>query len=286
MNVGGYIDIFEAQTKIERLMDYRGGGNVVTALLAYAISNKLIRRALAVRYSKDHPAKAIPFVAMSVEDIVTCSGSKYTFVPYDDHVGTLDADSAIVGLPCQIRGIRKDVLRIGLFCGLNLSGTGLNYIFRKLRIKEKDVAHLDYRAPHKKGLLIKLKDGRIKHFPSYWWLAFFFCYKKCLYCTDYTNHFADISVGDRRPDWSAVIVRTERGRDLFQRAIEAGYLVANRIELDGFLSRTMSPMLQKEQKGGFVSDRLVRQLRGKWLELLPMSMLKRLGIYVAKRIKR
>lgn len=284
--IGNYIDIFEAQTKIDRLKDNRGGGNVVSSLLAYAIDHNLINKALATRYSKDRPAKVVPFISKTIEDIISCSGSKYTFVSYNNYISKLDGDSAIVGLPCQTRLKDKSLLKIGLFCGLNISERGLNYIFRKLKVKEEDIAHLDYRAPVRKGLLIRLKDGREKHLPSYWWLAFFFSYRKCLYCSDYTNHFADISVGDRRPNWSVVIVRTEKGKDLFNRAVNDGYIRTKRIELDDFFSKVMSPMLQKEQKGGFIKSKLVRLLRGKWLEALPMNFLKRLGMYIAKKINK
>lgn len=284
--IGNYLDIFEAQTKVDRLKDNRGGGNVVSSLLACAINNNLINQALATRYSKDHPTKVLPFISTTIEDIISCSGSKYTFVPYNDIISELDRDSAIVGLPCQMRSIDKSLLKIGLFCGLNLSERGLNYIYRQLKVKEENIASLDYRAPFRKGLLISLKDGREKHLPSYWWLAFFFSYRKCLYCSDYTNHLADISVGDRRPNWSVVIVRTEKGADLFNRAIRDGYIRANRIALEEFFSKVMTPMRQKEQKGGFIKSRLVRLLRGRWLEALPISFLKRLGIYIAEKINK
>lgn len=284
--IGNYIEIFEAQTRIDRLKDNRGGGNVITSLLAYAINNNLIDKALATRYSKDYPTKVVPFISTTTEDIISCSGSKYTFVPYDGLIPKLDRSSAIVGLPCQMKSIDKSLLKIGLFCGLNLSEQGLNYIFRKLKVKEEDIAYLDYRAPFRKGLLIKLKDEREKYLSSYWWLAFFFSYRKCLYCTDYTNHFADISVGDRRPNWSVVIVRTEKGADLFNRAVSDGYIIANRIELDDFFSKVMTPMLQKEQKGGFIKSRLVRLLRGKWLVPFPINLLKHLGKYIAKKINK
>lgn len=283
--IGGYIDIFEAQTRISSLKDNRGGGNVVTTLLTYALSNKLIDEALAVRYSDNKPAEAIPFLAKTTDEIATCSGSKYTFVSYNGLTDRLGSRSAVVGLPCQIRQMNKRLLKIGLFCGLNLSYYGLRYILKKLKLKSDDIVCLDYRAPGRKGLFIKLKDGREEYFSSYWWLSFFFCYKKCLSCSDYTNHFADISVGDRRQDWSVVIVRTKEGNDLFNDAVNSGYITARRITLNDFLSKRMSPMIQKELRGGFINNRLIRLFRGKWVEYLPMSWLRQLGMYIAKRIR-
>jgi len=227
---------------------------------------------------------AEPNIAKTAEEIIEAAGSKYCFVPFGDLAEVLCDKSAIVGLPCQIE-TRKDskMLKMGLFCGLNIALQGMQYLIEKLGIRKEDIQKLDYRAPGG-GLLIRLKDGRILRYGSYFWLAYFFTYKKCLYCKDNTNHYADISVGDRKPEWSNVIIRTPRGRNLFNRAIVEGYLKANRLTEKGFLARTMSPFIQKEVKGGYINTRLVRP-RGKWIRFVPLSLLRRLGIFINAQTK-
>jgi dihydroorotate dehydrogenase electron transfer subunit len=50
--------------------------------------------------------------------------------------------------------------------------------------------------------------------------------KACFSCSDYTASFADISIGKfgSREGWNTVIVRTERGKKVFDLAIEQGFI--------------------------------------------------------------
>ncbi len=58
--------------------------------------------------------------------------------------------------------------------------------------------------------------------------------ESCSYCPDMTSEFADLSVGvvEGRPDWNTLIVRTERGRDLFETACREGWLLREELPPD------------------------------------------------------
>ena len=258
--LGKIISIYEAQTKKEELKSKRGGGDIITTLLIYALENKMIDKSLLVKMSEKEPWRAIPFIARNKQEIITASGSKYIFVPHKNYLTKLDSKSALVGLPCQIEICQnKNILKLGLFCGLNFSPRIINYLLKKtLCVKREDILKVDYRAPYSKAFTVYLKNGEKKEIKGYSSLAYFFTNKKCIFCKDYTNHFADISVGDRHLNWSAVIIRSNRGKYLFECAIKDGYIKANKITKEDFLDNRMTPLMQKEKRGGFINTPLVR----------------------------
>ncbi len=152
---------------------------------------------------------------------------------------------ATVGLPCQIEGLRKvevlrdelnaswidDVyLKIGLFCRENWMFS----CFRALveddyGVKMEEVEKFDI----KKRKIIGLKDGeKILEIP----LEESQPYVRvgCQVCLDFAAELSDISVGAVGSDlkWSTVIVRTKRGKELFDGAVEEGYIeVSDKLKL-------------------------------------------------------
>lgn len=69
----------------------------------------------------------------------------------------------------------------------------------------------------------------------------------CHICPDLTNELADISVGSigSPPGWSTVLIRTERGKEVFQKAQDEGYLTSKPLEE----AETGLPMVIKLAKG-------------------------------------
>jgi coenzyme F420 hydrogenase subunit beta len=282
--LGPYQSLWEAQATDKALRLRRGGG-IVTSLLVYALQQGLIDEAAVITASDRRPW-AQPILARTPAEVMAAAGSKYALVSYGPLVQQLGARSALVGLPCQLRAYRqRPFCKLGLFCGLNLAPRGLDYLLRQLGVDPEQVATLDYRAPEVAGLLVTLKDGRQVRYGSYAWLAYFFSYKGCLRCTDLTNHHADIAVGDRRPGWSSVIVRTARGASLWQAALEAGVIQATPLDEASFVAHLTTTYLQKEQLGGFSTSRWVR-VRGRWIEWLPLPVLKRVGRLIFRDARR
>ncbi len=281
--LGNYIGLYLAQTNVKSLKSGRGSGDIVTTLLTYAKEKGIIKQALVSRMSKKNPYEAEAFIANTKKEIISSAGSKYIFIPQNHLIKKLKRPAAVVGLPCQIAMAPKDSLKVGLFCGLNSSPKVLEYIFKKYNLKKEDIAYMDHRAPKTKKLLIKLKNGKEIQV-SKWWLSFFFSYPKCLYCKNYSNHFADIAVGDAKPNWSLVITRTEKGEELFQRLIKEKQVKAKKLTLKEFFKYRKSPLVQKEMRGGFIKTKFVR-IRGNLFFRLPPIILKALGKGYAFYIK-
>jgi glutamate synthase (NADPH/NADH) small chain len=56
----------------------------------------------------------------------------------------------------------------------------------------------------------------------------------CFFCDDLTSEFADISVGSigSEPGWSTVIIRTKKGAEFFQKALDSNLIIKKEIEED------------------------------------------------------
>lgn len=281
--LGSYRGLYEAQTAIEKLRSYRGGGDVITSLLVYGLESGLFDQALVVKMSPAEPWKAIRTAAKSPDEVIQTAGSKYAFVPFDDSIEQLTDKSAVVGLPCQFN-CPGDYFKVGLFDGIMYTERGLDYFLRQNGIRKGDIAFIDYRVPYTRRMIVGLKNGVTKELLHPWWLGYFFHEERCLYCQDYTNHRADISVGDRRPDYSTVVVRTPRGQEVFTQAIEAGYIKAEELTLQSFLEYRGSSLMQKEARGGFINTKLV-SIWGDWVEKLPLWLLQIIGVNIARLLR-
>jgi len=284
--LGEYIHIFKARSINEKLRERRGGG-IVTQLLIDALEEKIIEKVLLVKSSKKRPW-AEAFLAEKKEDIIKSRGSKYTFVSYKEKAKILQKKDAIVGLPCQCKAIKKDVLKIGLFCGLNISSRGYDYLFRRFRINEENIKCIDYRCPEG-GMKITLKNGRNTFIKRYVWLAFFFPYLMCLYCKDHSALYADISVGDFEPGWSTAIVRTERGEEVFFNSVKKRNIEAITIEKNEVIMKKIHLLMPKEVEGGFINKKLLSYCR-KIVGYLPWDISQFLGnsiyYYLRKKYQR
>lgn len=140
---------------------------------------------------------------------------------------------AMVGTPCQILAATKinkysDItggspidVKIGLFCMENFSYTYLEKFLNENNIQMHDVK--DFRI--EKGLFIAfLNNGEEFSIPVE--ETKIFTRKNCEICTDYTSNAADISVGSVGTDknYSTVIIRTEKGKEIIENAEKEGYI--------------------------------------------------------------
>ena len=232
---------------------YDRGGSVVTNLLLNSLELGFIKGAWVVSDKKR-------FYADTAEGILTCRGSKYKHYPMPS---LIDSEDAVVGLSCDFRG-NEEYLKIGLFTGLCPSYKAYSYLYDVLRIEESKVNKHKFRQIVNGNMVnsIHLKDDRVIKYPTAWWtkIAYtkkvsYLVSKKCLKCTDNLNKNSDISVGDMRVGWSAVITRTTRGDEIFNSSIDNKYIEAVEITEDEFFTKKSSSRSfnQKERLGGFIN---------------------------------
>ncbi len=221
-NIGVYKSIFSAKGP------YSGqDGGVATALLVSGMQKGMFDSAIVVQRQKGYEAQAI--VAENVDEVVKARGTKYLRVRMLPLLTELiekgKTKIAIVGTPCEVRAARKiqqtllpkypdlQLTIIGLFCFeafdyeklkvavQKLLGVGLDSVEKTQIHKGQFIATVngkDYSIP------VKELGAAIEY--------------GCPFCDDFTNKYADVSVGSvgSAEGFSTVIVRSAIGDKLLE----------------------------------------------------------------------
>jgi coenzyme F420 hydrogenase subunit beta len=247
--IGTYRTITSARATDPSIQAVATDGGVVTALLAFMLDKHLIDGAIVSRSTTPFSREAV--VATTREDLLAAAGSTFgssshledlgdrdtTYSPTISAVKSLEGrhlhSVAVVGTPCQIKTIRKMqsigilpahiiTYAIGLFCTENFSfdaaaraklegalGVDLDCV-RKLNIKDKVLITLD------DGSVVQVLFEQIDEIAR----------QACLACTDFSNDYADISVGGlgSLSGFTTVLIRSEKAEKVFRQALRQGYL--------------------------------------------------------------
>ena len=282
--LGNFVSCYVGHSNSEDTLRDSGSGGVVTELLAYALETGVIDGALVVRMKKEKPLEPEPFIARSVEEIVSASKAKYCPVPMNAALKTVLSEEgrfAVVGLPCHIYGVRKAeaalpqlkrriILHVGLFCSHIASFSGTDCLLRKFGVDKDQVRKLDYRGNGRPDhMSVLLKDGRSisvrfnRAWIAYWnvFSPFFFAPIRCIMCGNQFNELSDVSFGDawlpefrgRKKNESVIVTWTAFGDELL-----------NRMKQDAVISlRSVSPTKVKEAQAfslNFKKDNLAGRL--------------------------
>lgn len=236
-------------------------GGVVTTLITHALETKLIDGAILTGIGPDWIPK--PIVARTPQEIREAAGSKYSMAPtfhaFKEAVSKHELKKlAFVGMPCQIPAARKlqisnafhDGLAkiefvIGVFCHENFAYGGLlkEMVEKELGNKLSDIKKFDI----SKGKFTFSKiDGAVTSIPvkqlsRYVWPS-------CKPCLDFTAELADISIGSvgaPSNDWSAVLIRSDRGKVLFSSVVDAKKIV---VKEGDEITNYAIPLIEKEAR--------------------------------------
>ncbi|MHA2121119.1 MAG: dihydroorotate dehydrogenase electron transfer subunit [Promethearchaeota archaeon] len=240
--LGHYLDIVTVKLtdKAKEMVPIEAGP--ITTLLLSAMEAGLID--CAVITDKDKKFIPFPLIAENQKELFRGIGYKPSQSPTISLVG--DAinkdynDIAVVGTPCQIQSLRKlqnhpifdyeahdlITLAIGTFCFGTYYNQLISQCFQEYGIKDEEIVKIC--ADEKEFKMKIYSNSGTKEIP----LNFIYdksIRKACFSCSDYTGSFADISVGNigSEEDWRTLIIRTERGKEIYDLAIEKGYLTVN-----------------------------------------------------------
>ncbi len=227
-----YREVCTAQTNDNQIIEVAQDGGIVTSLLKTAFQVNMIDSALAVELA-NKPHKPVPIIVEDVDDLLKTAGTKYSNTPSLKilHESKKYKDIAIVGTPCMMEGLKKIsiypfnepfynniAIKIGLFC---MESFDYSQILELLKNEFQKPADDIIKMNIDKGkFLLYNNDGTsidipLKKIKKYGRLG-------CFFCDDLTAEQADISVGSisSEPGWSTVIIRTQKGADLFQKALD------------------------------------------------------------------
>lgn len=221
-NFGTYQEILGAKSNV-------GGqdGGMVTAMLISGMQKGLFDSAIVVQRKDGYRAEAV--VAESIDDLMRSKGTKYLRVKMLSLLGELVASGkrqiALVGTPCEVRGARKiQQALLEKYPDLKLTIIGLfcfeAFDYDKLKEQAQKIMGIDLDAAEKtqitKGKFTATVNGTEHTVPVKDLSAA--QEHGCSFCDDFTNKFADISVGSvGTPDgYSTVLVRSEIGAKLLE----------------------------------------------------------------------
>lgn len=225
--------VLSAKTREEKIRMACQDGGIVTSLLTYAFEQNFIDGALLVGKEDWMP---FPIVAKSKEEFTLAAGTKFGIVPILGNLRPAIMNGlnkiGIVGTPCHVHSIRHiqylkleplasvAKLIIGLFCRDNYEYQCIKEKIEEVGLRTREIKKF---VVSEESFNIYTNKGKIS-IPIT--MAKSWRPKHCLICEDFTNELADISVGSdgSSQGWTTVIVRTERGEEIFSGLERSGII--------------------------------------------------------------
>lgn len=241
---GVCLESYTAHSNNLEIRKNSASGGLITTLITELIKKKEFDAAFVLDFGKFDGKSARLKATNSINEILKAAKSKYIPASVYNVIKTLEKGDnrryIIVGTPCQIYGIKKfikkfniseeNLLFLGLFCDKTLNFNIIQYFEDTYRKLNEKLIKFKYRTKEKYGWpgnsKIYFDSGRelIIERSIRMELKKFFQLNRCLFCLDQLNKFADISFGDcyieRKSDFngkSSVIVRTKKGREIFDK---------------------------------------------------------------------
>jgi len=278
--LGYYLEILLAQSTDPELRKLSHSGGVVTAILTQSLQDGTIDSAIVSEAEPYEPLKLKPQISLVPDDVLSAVDSKFSASSVAKAFGNAVREYgktkiAFVGVPHQVLAIRKLEawehkimqslkLTIGLFCLWVFSLKELlNYLKESFNIEHSEIKRMDLTDKY----LVYTEDRSIEipveevtpHVLN-----------KCRTCTDFTSELADISVGGAYPlsDWSIVIVRTVKGQEALNRALETGAIRAKKIEKESeVFAHLMSLAVHKKK----IALEEIKKLKRRGLSMPPVN---------------
>jgi len=234
--LGLYENIYSARTLSYSIKKVGQDGGIVTSLLYYLLSKRLVDAVVTIKHSKDY-WKPKAEIIENVEDLYKTAGTTYVHTPI---LSILDKTKrfdkiAIVALPCKIKALSKGELfpvrlpilknikyKLGLFCMESFPYEKMfKLINEKLNVDIDEIIRMDIN----RGRLAITLDSK-EEFSLPLNDCSLYCSDFCQYCNDLTAELADISLGSIGSEggWSTVITRTKKGKTIFEGAIKYGLI--------------------------------------------------------------
>jgi coenzyme F420 hydrogenase subunit beta len=239
---GIYRRLVVARANDERIRQVCQDGGAVTALLFFALQEGLIDCAVVAGVNPEEPFSPRPELAFTVEEILKSAGTKYFYSPnvlaLNELIRQKKSNVAFVGTPCQVQAIRKMQMAglkkycnslkflIGLMCSECFTYEGLmtKHIHEKLGVNLSDIRKINIKGKMLVSTASEIKTIPLSDIKQY-------ARKSCSFCHDFSSESADISAGGLGLEgWTFIVVRTDKGEELFSSAEKAGAIKTRSVD--------------------------------------------------------
>lgn len=256
---GPVLDVWEGFATDEQIRFDGSSAGMASALSLFCIEQLGMSGVVHIQANDKAPHLNRTAFSRSRAELLAATGSRYAPASPCDRLGEVehaDQPSVFLGKPCDVEALRKaQQLRpaldgkvgvaIGIFCAGTPSTQGTIDLLRQHALAPEDVDEVRYRGRGWPGhFAVRLAGSsewrNLATYAQAW--GFLQAYRpyRCHLCPDGTSEFADIACGDPwyreieadEPGMSLVLVRTEKGRDVVRRAIEAGAVSLQRVGPD------------------------------------------------------
>lgn len=270
---GPILEVWEGFAADPDIRYFGSSGGLATALALYCLDYEGVDKIIHTASDEEKVWKNKTTVSLSREELLSRTGSRYSPAsPCEGfkEIETSKKKALFIGKPCDIQALRKaeriyskladkNFLTIGIFCAGTPSTQGTLNLLKLHGIDPEQVRDLRYRGRGWPGMFSVYLEGQekpsleIPYNEAWSYLQQFRPYR-CHLCPDATSEFADISCGDpwyrdkdkKEAGFSLVLVRTEKGRQIIEGAIEHGCVVLKRADPD-ILPKSQTNVLIKRR---------------------------------------
>jgi coenzyme F420 hydrogenase subunit beta len=260
---GPILNVWEGHASDEQIRFEGASGGIATALSLYAMEKLNMYGTLHIAPRQDVPYLNQTVLSRKKEQFLAGAGSRYAPAsPCDGLQQVEDAGGpcVFIGKPCDVAAVRKAMLlrpkltdRLGLtiafFCAGTPATRGTLEMLQQMGIVDPNsVVSLRYRGRGWPGMATveyrngdgKIQQRQLTYEQSWGDILQKYRQWRCYICPDHIGEYADITVADawhrtaadHQPGRSVIIARTQRGRQLFEQAVQDGFIRAETVDLD------------------------------------------------------
>jgi coenzyme F420 hydrogenase subunit beta len=235
--LGPYRKVLASRAGIQMDRGAFQAGGTVSALMAFALKNKLIDAAALTDREDLTPVARL---VTDWKEVVGCASSKFMASPTLSalNMGAREGYNrlGVVGTPCQMTAVAQMrsnpqdkqehhvpvALAVGLFCNWSVDTRQLMDLLAQ-RLDISEIRSMDIPPPPATIMMLETDNGLVEVslsdikplIPH-----------TCFICLDVTSEFADLSVGmyEGRPGWNTLIIRSEKGAGIVDQARRENFI--------------------------------------------------------------
>jgi coenzyme F420-reducing hydrogenase beta subunit len=227
-------------------------GGVASTLARFALEKQICKKV--VTLGGTNPLDPTPMTLTKSADFIdSVYSSKYISHPIARLVTDFDEDTIVTGLPCVVESIRSYTskpLLFGLFCSKVNTKSLLEDLSYRNHHDVSDLSSISYRTGKWPGRVEMQFNAHTVSYPLNRSIytaisnSYYYVNQGCMLCEDYFSSDSDLSFGDPwgislEDDFASgatvVIVRTQRGEALMNRAVNDKWLIACPLDIHTML---------------------------------------------------